>query len=133
MADEVKKMENEHVICGYRAFVNWDKTYDEKISARIEIKVMPRKENGYDKIAEKIYRCPEVETLYLMSASYDFIVILKKAPRRHIANFVASKPAVIEEVQGTTMHIVLDHYDCYKDHDVSLTKSSEDMRRVVLP
>ncbi|MCK9436919.1 MAG: Lrp/AsnC family transcriptional regulator, partial [Synergistaceae bacterium] len=64
-AAEINAMEKENIICGYHAFINWDKTDDEKISALIELKVTPQRGNGFDKIAEKIYQFPEVESLYL--------------------------------------------------------------------
>ena len=65
----------------------------------IELKVTPQRGEGFDRIAEKIYQYPEVESLYLMSGGYDFSVILKKATMKEIANFVSSRLAVIEEVQ----------------------------------
>lgn len=131
VTEEIAKMEKEHVICGYHASVNWDKTDDEKISALIEIKVNPQRGKGYDSIAKKIYQFPEVESLYLMSAcGYDFSVILKKATMKEIANFVSSKLAVIDEVNSTATHIVLKRY---KDHGTLLVEAKKDMRMVVAP
>jgi len=127
---EIERMEKEHVICGYHALVNWDKTDDEKISALIELKVTPQRGNGFDKIAEKIYQYPEVESLYLMSGGYDFTVILKKATMKEIASFVSSKLAVMEEVQSTVTHVVLVRY---KDHGITLAGIKKDMRMVVTP
>ncbi|MCE5202378.1 MAG: Lrp/AsnC family transcriptional regulator [Synergistaceae bacterium] len=127
---EIESMEKEHIICGYHALVNWDKTDDDKISALIELKVIPQRGNGFDKIAEKIYQYPEVESLYLMSGGYDFTVILKKATMKEIAFFVSSKLAVIEEVQSTATHIVLVRY---KDHGIPLVNIRKDMRMVVTP
>ena len=129
-AAEINAMEKENIICGYHAFINWDKTDDEKISALIELKVMPQRGNGFDKIAEKIYQFPEVESLYLMSGGYDFTVILKKATMKEIAFFVSSKLAVIDEVQSTATHIVLVRY---KDHGTSFIEPHKDLRMVVTP
>lgn len=128
--NEIEKMEKERVICGYHALVNWDKTGDEKISALVELKVSPQRGDGFERIAEKIYQYPEVESLYLMSGAYDFSVILKKATMREIANFVSSCLAVIEEVQSTATHVVLVRY---KDDGVLLTEPKKDMRMVVTP
>lgn len=128
--DEIAAMERERVICGYHALVNWDKTDDEKISALIELKVAPQRGDGYERIAEKIYQYPEVESLYLMSGGYDFTVILKKATMKEIASFVSSRLAVIEEVQSTTTHVVLARY---KDHGIQLAENRKDMRMVVTP
>jgi DNA-binding Lrp family transcriptional regulator len=127
---EITKMEKEHIICGYHAFINWDKTDDEKISALIELKVTPQRGKGFEKIAEKIYQYPEVESLYLMSGGYDFTVILKKATMKEIASFVSSKLAVIDEVQSTATHIVLVRY---KDHGLSLVTPKKDTRMVIVP
>ena len=128
--NEIEMMEKERTICGYHALVDWDKTDDEKISALIELKVTPQSGEGFDRIAEKIYQYPEVESLYLMSGGYDFSVILKKATMKEIANFVSSRLAVIEEVQSTATHIVLVRY---KDHGILLTAPKKDMRMVVTP
>ena len=128
--NEIEMMEKERTICGYHALVDWDKTDDEKISALIELKVTPQRGEGFDRIAEKIYQYPEVESLYLMSGGYDFSVILKKATMKEIANFVSSRLAVIEEVQSTATHIVLVRY---KDHGILLTAPKKDMRMVVTP
>ncbi len=128
--NEIDIMEKERIICGYHAIVDWDKTDDEKISALIELKVTPQRGEGFDRIAEKIYQYPEVESLYLMSGGYDFSVILKKATMKEIANFVSSRLAVIEEVQGTATHIVLVRY---KDRGIQLAAPKKDMRMVVTP
>lgn len=128
--DGIKKLEKDGVICGYHAFVNWDKTDDEKISALIELKVTPQRGNGFDKIAEKIYQYPEVESLYLMSGGYDFTVILKKATMKEIAHFVSSKLAIIDEVQSTATHFMLVRY---KDRGLSLTAPRRDTRQLVTP
>ena len=128
--NEIEIMERERTICGYHALVDWDKTDDDKISALIELKVTPQRGEGFDRIAEKIYQYPEVESPYLMSGGYDFSVILKKATMKEIANFVSSRLAVIEEVQSTATHIVLVRY---KDHGILLAAPKKDMRMVVTP
>ncbi|MDD4159333.1 MAG: Lrp/AsnC family transcriptional regulator [Synergistaceae bacterium] len=130
IAAEIESMEKESLICGYHAFVNWDKTDDDRISALIELKVTPQRGNGFDKIAEKIYQFPEVESLYLMSGGYDFTVMLKKATMKEIALFVSSKLAIIDEVQSTATHIVLVRY---KDHGTSFIEPHKDLRMVVTP
>lgn len=129
-AVEINAMEKENIICGYHTFINWDKTDDDKISALIELKVTPQRGNGFDKIAEKIYQFPEVESLYLMSGGYDFTVILKKATMKEIAFFVSSKLAVLDEVQSTATHIVLVRY---KDHGTCFTEPHKDLRMVITP
>lgn len=126
----IEALERGGVICGYHALINWDKTDDEKISALVELKVTPQRGMGYERIAEKIYQYPEVESLFLMSGGYDFSVILKKATMKQIANFVSTRLAVIEEVQSTATHIVLARY---KDHGVTLAEEKKDQRVMVMP
>ena len=125
---EIAAMEKERVICGYHAFINWDKTEDDKISALIELKVTLQHGEGFDRIAEKIYQYPEVEALYLMSGGYDFTVMLKKASMKQIATFVSTKLAAIDEVQSTTTHIILARY---KDHGMPLVDLKKDMRQAI--
>lgn len=125
---EIAVMEKDGIICGYHAFVNWDKTDDDKISALIELKVSLQRGEGFDRIAEKIYQYPEVEALYLMSGGYDFTVILKKATMKEIAHFVSSKLAAIDEVQSTATHVVLARY---KDHGMTLVGCKKPTRQVI--
>lgn len=127
---EIELLEKERIICGYHALVDWDKTDDEKISALIELKVTPQRGEGFDRIAEKIYQYPEVESLYLMSGGYDFTVILKKATMKEIAHFVSTRLATLEEVQSTVTHIVLVRY---KDHGTLFVAPKKDIRMVVTP
>ena len=124
----VKNFEKKGVIRGYHALVNWDKTDDEKVSALIELKVTPQRGNGFDKIAEKIYQYPEVDSLYLMSGRFDFTVMLRKATMKEIAHFVASKLAVIDGVQSTATHVVLLRY---KDRGFIMTDEEKQKRMMV--
>ena len=129
--EEIKKMEQERLICGYHALINWEKTDDNKISAMIELKVTPQRGDGFDKIAEKIYNYPEVEALYLVSGGYDFLVILKKATMKEIAHFVSSKLATIDEVQSTATHVLLNRY---KEFGINIYETpKKDTRMVVTP
>ena len=77
VANEIAEMEKEHIICGYHTLINWDKENDDSVTALIELKVTPQGGDGYNKIAEQIYQYPQVETLYLMSGAYDFLVLLR--------------------------------------------------------
>lgn len=124
VANEIQELEKKGVICGYQAVVNWDRTDDDNVSAVIELKVTPQKGSGFDEIAEKIYRHPEVEAFYLMSGSYDFMVILRKAPMKSIARFV-NKLAMLDEVVSTATHVVLVRY---KDHNTALIKYKKEQR-----
>jgi DNA-binding Lrp family transcriptional regulator len=73
----IKQLEDDTVICGYPTLINWDKTESEKVTALIEVKVTPQRGQGFDKIAERIYKFDEVESVYLMSGGFDLTVIIE--------------------------------------------------------
>jgi DNA-binding Lrp family transcriptional regulator len=106
----IEKYERDGVILGYHTLVDWDKTDRESVSALIEVKVMPQRDRGFDKIAEKIYNHPEVKSLYLMSGGFDFTVIIEGKTMKEVAYFVAQKLAPIEFVTSTATHFVLKKY-----------------------
>ena len=106
----IRQLEKEGVILGYQAVIDWDKTAKETVTALIEVKVMPQRDDGFDKIAEKIYHYDEVKSLYLMSGSYDLQVILEGKTLKEVAQFVAMKLAPLEYVTSTATHFVLKKY-----------------------
>ena len=108
--DIIKKYEKDGVIVGYKTLIDWDKTDREYATALIEVKVVPQRDKGFDKVAEKIYRYPEVQSLYLMSGAYDFCVILEGKTMKEVAYFVAQKLSSLESVTGTATHFVLKKY-----------------------
>ncbi len=116
---DIKKMiddyEREGVILGYRTEIDWDKTDREYVSAMIELKITPQRDRGYDHVAQKIYNYPEVESLFLMSGSFDLAVFIKGKTMREVAFFVAQKLATIEDVISTSTHFVLRKY---KDNNI---------------
>ncbi len=111
---DIKKAINEYekngVIVGYQALIDWDKTDREYVSAVIEVKVVPQRDKGFDRIAEKIYHYDEVKSLYLMSGSYDLQVIIEGRTLKEVAQFVAQKLATLEYVTSTATHFVLRKY-----------------------
>lgn len=108
--DIVKKLEEDGVILGYKAIVDWDKTDREYATALIELKVTPQYNRGFDAIAERIYNYPEVQSVYLMSGAYDLCVILEGKTVREVALFVAQRLAPLEAVLSTSTHFVLRKY-----------------------
>lgn len=127
---EIKAMEDEHIICGYHTLINWDKSEEEeRVTAMIEVRITPQRGLGFDKIAERIYNYPEVKTVYLMSGTYDLMVILEEKTLKEISHFTSNRLAVIDSVIGTTTHFVLKKY---KDHGTILAEP-EDGRMVVTP
>ena len=74
--EEISRMEEENVICGYPTLINWDRTDCEKVTALIEVKVTPQRDMGFNKVAERIYKFDEVESVYLMSGGFDLTVTI---------------------------------------------------------
>ena len=106
----IKKYEEERVILGYKAIIDWDKTDRECVNALIEVKITPQRDRGFDRVAEKIYNYPEVESLYLMSGGFDLAVMIEGKTMKEVAYFVAMKLAPIEDVISTATHFVLRKY-----------------------
>ena len=111
---DIKKMiedyEKDGVILGYKTMIDWDKTDREYVSALIELKITPQLGRGYEHVAQKIYDYPEVESLYLMSGSFDLAVLIEGKTMREVAFFVAEKLATLEDVISTSTHFVLRKY-----------------------
>lgn len=106
----IKKYEKDGIILGYKTIIDWDKTGREYVSALIELKVTPQRDRGFDKVAEKIYNYPEVQSVYLMSGSFDLAVFIEGKTMREVAYFVAQKLAPLESIQATATHFILRKY-----------------------
>lgn len=106
----MSELEKQKVICGYHTVINWDKTNTDKVMALIEVGVIPEREYGYDRIAKNIYRYPEVDTMYLMSGTSEFMVIIYGKTMQEISEFVAMKLACVEHVKSTATFFVLKQY-----------------------
>ncbi len=108
--DIIKKYESEGVIVGYKALIDWDKTDREYVTAMIEVKMTPQRDRGFDRIAEKIYNYPEVQSVYLMSGGFDLCLLIEGRTMKEVAYFVAQKLAPIESIMSTATHFVLRKY-----------------------
>ena len=108
--NRLSQLEKEKVICGYHTIINWDKTDSSIVTALIQVNASPEREYGYDRIAERIYKFEEVDSMYLLSGAFEFVVIVKGRTMQEIANFVASKLACADGVTGTTTFFVLKQY-----------------------
>jgi len=127
---EIEELEKEHIICGYHTLIDWNKVSDDDVTAIVELRVTPQGGDGYHRLAEKINQYPQVETLYLMSGAYDFLVMIKGKTLKEISLFVSGKLASIHEVQSTTTHFTLTKY---KELGVSFDFEKTDERMVVTP
>ncbi|MCR5398312.1 MAG: Lrp/AsnC family transcriptional regulator [Lachnospiraceae bacterium] len=125
VANEIKAMEEEGVICGYHTLIDWEKTSIETVSALIEVTVTPQRGQGFDVIAERIYNYPEVQAVYLMSSGYDLLVNMEGKTLKEVASFVSDKLSTLDSVVGTATHFVLKKY---KDHGTILAKKNKDER-----
>ncbi|MGL4344390.1 MAG: Lrp/AsnC family transcriptional regulator [Cellulosilyticaceae bacterium] len=127
----IKTLEEEKIICGYKALINWDKVENkELVTALIEVKVTPQRGEGFDKIATRIYNFKEVKSVYLMSGGFDLTVIIEGKTMKEVALFVGQKLAPLESVLSTGTHFVLKKY---KDHGITFEETKRDERMMVSP
>ena len=113
--NELEAMEQEGIICGYHTLINWDKAGVEKVTALIEVRVTPQRGMGFDKVAERIYNYPEVNSVYLISGGFDLMVTLEGKTLREISQFVSDKLSALDQVLSTKTNFILKKY---KDHGV---------------
>lgn len=130
VANELKAMEEEHIICGYHTLINWDKTSIESVTALIEVSVTPQRGRGFDEIAERIYKYPEVNAVYLISGSYDLLVTIEGKTLREAAQFVTDKLSTLESVLSTKTNFILKKY---KDHGTIMAVQIKDERMLMTP
>lgn len=130
VVNELETMEKEGVICGYHTLVNWEKTSNEKVTALIEVRVTPQRGQGFDSVAERIYRYPEVRSVYLISGGFDLMVILEGKTLREVSSFVSDKLSTLDRVLSTSTHFILKKY---KDHGTIFVQKTEDEREMITP
>jgi len=130
VVNELAALEAEGVICGYHTLIDWEKTSNEKVSALIEVRVTPQRGQGFDNVAERIYRYPEVRSVYLMSGGYDLMVILEGKTLREVSSFVSDKLSTLDTVLSTATHFILKKY---KDHGTVISRVKEDEREMITP
>lgn len=131
VVDEIKAMEEERVICGYPTLINWDKTDCERVTALIEVKVTPQRGLGFDKIAERIYKFEQVQSVSLISGSFDLCVMIEGRNMREVSSFVSEKLAPLESVLSTSTNFILKKY---KEHGLELTdEGNKDERMLITP
>ncbi len=128
--NEIQKLEEEKIICGYHTLINWEKTNIEKVTALIEVKVTPQRGQGFDRIASRIYNYPEVRDVYLISGGFDLLVTLEEKSLKEIAQFVSEKLSTLDSILSTATHFILKKY---KDHGTIIDEHVKDEREVVSP
>ena len=124
----IKGLEKNNTIVGYKTMINWDKTDKELVTSLIELRITPQRGEGFDRVAEKIYKYPQVKSLFLMSGSYDLCVMIEGESMKDVALFVASKLAPMDNVLSTATSFVLKKY---KEDGMVFYKDEEDSRQVI--
>jgi DNA-binding Lrp family transcriptional regulator len=126
----VAKAEKTGIIRRYKTVVDWEKAGKERVFAFIDVKVTPARGVGFDDVAERIYRFPEVHSVYLVSGACDLRVVIEGESMKQIAFFVAEKLSTIDRVQSTSTHFLLKKYK--EDTDI-FEEPTEDRRLAVSP
>ncbi|MBR1858396.1 MAG: Lrp/AsnC family transcriptional regulator [Selenomonadaceae bacterium] len=127
---DIKRLEKDKIILNYSTLINWEKFGDDTVTAVISINLTPQREVGFDAIAERIYRFDEVRTVYLMSGSFDLLVIIEGKSIKDVANFVATRLATIEGITQTKTHFLLKPY---KKDGIIIDDEERDRRLVISP
>ena len=130
IVNAIQHMQDEGIICGFNTMIDWDRTDIEKVTALIEVRVTPQRGKGFDEIAERIYKYPEVHSVYLISGGYDLLVTLEGKTLKEISSFVSSKLSTFDTVISTATHFILRKY---KDHGTIMTKKYVDQREIITP
>lgn len=128
--EAIKRYEKEGIILKYKTIINKEliRDADSEVRALIEVNVVPQKDVGFDKIAERIYSFPEVKSCYLVSGTYDLLLIVEGKDLHTVSSFVAEKLAPLENVRGTVTHFLLKKY---KEDGVVL-KHKEENKRIAI-
>ncbi len=132
--DEIREMiadaERRGVIRRYKTVVDWNRLQDSRVMAFIDVEVTPARGVGFDDVAERLHRFPEVRSLYLVSGEYDLRLIVEGASLQEVASFVSEKLATVDRVRATATHFLLKRY---KEDGVSFAEFTEGKRLVVSP
>ncbi|AOR24374.1 Lrp/AsnC family transcriptional regulator [Clostridium taeniosporum] len=126
--EAIKDYEDKSIIAGYTTLVNWENTGKEIVTALIEVRITPQRGEGFDKVAERIYKFPEVTACYLMSGGFDLTVIVEGKTMKEVALFVSEKLAIQQYVVSTSTHFVLRKY---KDHGTIFKEEKIDDREAI--
>jgi len=124
----IEKAEKERTIVKYKAMINWERLGEEQVRALIEVRVQPQRDVGFDALAERVYRFPQVFSAYLVSGTYDLAVLVVGKTMQEVAAFVSQKLAPLEGVQGTVTHFLLKRYK----EDGEILEGKEEAKRLPL-
>ena len=125
VASEMKAMQDEGIIRGYKGVIDWERVETDAVSAIIELKVVPTAGLGFEEVAARIAKYPEVESVYLMSGACDLMVTVKGKTFREVSDFLSKELARIDSVTSTATQFIMRRY---KESGVELTSNDEDER-----
>lgn len=131
VASLIAQLERQRVIRGYKTVVDWDRLGDDRVVAFIDVSVSPQRDVGFDQVAARIYRHPEVRSVHLVSGGHDLRIIVEAQTMREIAQFVSEKLAPIDHVTATNTHFLLKAYK--EDGDILIEDTPSDDRLPVTP
>lgn len=126
----IKECEEHRIVRKYKTIVDWERAGEEGVVAFIDVRVSPAREVGFDDVAARIYRFPEVRSVHLVSGGHDLQVVVEGPSMKEVALFVAEKLATIDRVQSTATHFLLRRY---KEDGEVLVEAEEDRRLAVSP
>lgn len=129
IAAELEACKKDNVILGYTTMINWERTERETVTALIEVRITPQRNQGFDKIASQFYRYPQVSSCFLMSGGFDLMLIIEDSTLREVANFVSEKIAPLEGVLSTATHFILKKY---KSNGTLFTQKPKDDRETIV-
>lgn len=130
VAETIRKMEKEGIILGYKTIINQERINQNKVSCLIEVSVQPERGYGFDKLAERIYRFSEVQSVFLVSGDYDLLILIEGQTMKDIADFVIEKLSTLPNVRSTASHVVLKKY---KEVGTILVEHTERERMPITP
>lgn len=127
--DRIKHWQEEKIIVQYCPLINWERTGEPSVTALIDVKVLPQRGYGFDKVAKRLQKFPEIKAVYLMSGGYDLSLLIEGKTMQEVALFVAEKLAPLEHIQSTATHFILRRY---KQDGVELLGEEEIPERLVI-
>jgi len=125
----INEAEEKGTIIKYKAMINWERLEEKQVWALIEVKIQPQREVGFDAVAERIYRFPQAQSVYLASGAYDLAVLVGGSTMHEVSDFVIQKLAPLEGVQSTVTHFVLKRY---KENGEILALEEESVRLPII-
>lgn len=129
--ERIAELERRRIIRGYKTVVDWERLGDDRVVAFIDVSVSPQRDVGFDQVAARIYRHPEVRSVHLVSGGHDLRIIVEAPTMREIASFVSEKLAPIDHVTATNTHFLLKAYK--EDGDILVDDVPADDRLPVTP